>query len=119
MTAATVPVRRDRALLSVSALLWGVQFAFLNPAIGIILVTLYDATPGQVGLALASYNVSGFVSTLVVPTRADPRATTSARCCGAVSSRSCSSRPWRCRARSRRPSSHSSRWAARQVSASG
>ena len=41
MTAATVPVRRDRALLSVSALLWGVQFAFLNPAIGIILVTLY------------------------------------------------------------------------------
>ena len=71
MTAATVPVRRDRALLSVSALLWGVQFAFLNPAIGIILVTLYDATPGQVGLALAAYNVSGFVSTLVVPTRAD------------------------------------------------
>ena len=71
MTAATVPVRRDRALLSVSALLWGVQFAFLNPAIGIILVTLYDATPGQVGLALAAYNVSSFVSTLVVPTRAD------------------------------------------------
>ena len=71
MTTATVPARRDRALLSVSALLWGVQFAFLNPAIGIILVTLYDATPGQVGLALAAYNVSGFVSTLVVPTRAD------------------------------------------------
>ena len=60
-----------RHLVSASALLWGVQFAFLNPAIGIILVTLYDATPGQVGLALAAYNVSGFVSTLVVPTRAD------------------------------------------------
>lgn len=72
MSAAAVePVRTDRWLLSVSALLWGVQFAFLNPAIGIILVTLYDATPGQVGLALAAYNVSGFVSTLVVPTRAD------------------------------------------------
>jgi SET family sugar efflux transporter-like MFS transporter len=46
VTAAAAPARTDRALLSVSALLWGVQFAFLNPAIGIILVTLYDATPG-------------------------------------------------------------------------
>ena len=60
-----------RLLVPASALLWGLQFAFLNPAIGIILVTLYDATPGEVGLALAAYNVSGFVSTLVVPTRAD------------------------------------------------
>lgn len=61
----------SRALVPASALLWGLQFAFLNPAIGLILVTLYDATPGEVGLALAAYNVSGFVSTLVVPTRAD------------------------------------------------
>ncbi len=60
-----------RLLVPASALLWGLQFAFLNPAIGIILVTLYDATPGEVGLALAAYNISGFVSTLVVPTRAD------------------------------------------------
>ncbi len=60
-----------RLLVPASALLWGLQFAFLNPAIGIILVTLYDATPDEVGLALAAYNVSGFVSTLVVPTRAD------------------------------------------------
>ena len=29
------------------------------------------ATPAQVGVALAAYNTSGFVSTLVVPTRAD------------------------------------------------
>ena len=42
-----------RLLVPASALLWGLQFAFLNPAIGIILVTLYDATPGEVGLALA------------------------------------------------------------------
>ena len=71
MTAGVVPARSERLLLPASALLWGVQFAFLNPAIGIILVTLYDATPGQVGLSLAAYNVSGFLSTLVVPSRAD------------------------------------------------
>ncbi len=65
------PDTPSRALVPASALLWGLQFAFLNPAIGLILVTLYDATPGEVGLALAAYNVSGFVSTLVVPTRAD------------------------------------------------
>lgn len=65
------PDAPSRALVPASALLWGLQFAFLNPAIGLILVTLYDATPGEVGLALAAYNVSGFVSTLVVPTRAD------------------------------------------------
>lgn len=69
MTAA--PAAPGRLLLPASALLWGLQFAFLNPAIGIILVTLYDATPAEVGLSLAAYNVSGFVSTLVVPTRAD------------------------------------------------
>ena len=63
--------RPQRLLVPASALLWGIQFAFLNPAIGLVLVTLYDATPGQVGLALAAYNVSGFVSTLVVPTWAD------------------------------------------------
>jgi SET family sugar efflux transporter-like MFS transporter len=65
------PQAPSRLLIPASALLWGLQFAFLNPAIGIILVTLYDATPGEVGLALAAYNVSGFLSTLVVPTRAD------------------------------------------------
>ncbi|QKE85222.1 MFS transporter [Arthrobacter sp. NEB 688] len=60
-------------LVPSAALLWGTQFAFLNPAIGIILVSLYGASAGEVGLALAAYNVSGFVSTLVVPTRADRR----------------------------------------------
>ncbi|MBM6398928.1 MFS transporter [Phycicoccus sonneratiae] len=63
-----------RALLVPSAaLLWGTQFAFLNPAVGIILVSLYGASAAEVGFALAAYNVSGFVSTLVVPTRADRR----------------------------------------------
>jgi len=68
---AVAPEAPGGLLVPASALLWGLQFAFLNPAIGIILVTLYDATPGEVGLALAVYNISGFVSTLVVPTRAD------------------------------------------------
>ena len=62
---------RSRLLMSGSALLWGMQFAFLTPSIGIILVALYDATPGQVGWALTAYNISGFISTLVVPSRAD------------------------------------------------
>ena len=70
MTAAA-PGTAPRLLVPASALLWGLQFAFLNPAIGLILVTLYDATPGEVGLALGAYNISGFISTLVVPTRAD------------------------------------------------
>jgi SET family sugar efflux transporter-like MFS transporter len=60
-----------RLLVPGAALLWGTQFAFLNPAIGLLLVSLYGATPREVGMALAAYNVSGFVSTLVVPTRAD------------------------------------------------
>lgn len=59
--------------MSGSALLWGTQFAFLTPSIGIILVALYDATPGQVGWALTAYNISGFISTLVVPSHADRR----------------------------------------------
>ncbi|NHA67838.1 MFS transporter [Phycicoccus flavus] len=61
----------SRLLVPLSALLWGTQFAFLNPAIGIILVALYGASAREVGLALMAYNVSGFVSTLVVPSRAD------------------------------------------------
>ena len=36
-------------LVSASALLWGLQFAFLNPSVGLLLVALYHATPAQVG----------------------------------------------------------------------
>lgn len=77
-TTTTSPTTRSAPSTSLlltqgSALLWGTQFAFLNPAIGLILVSLYGATPAQVGVALAAYNASGFVSTLVVPTRADRR----------------------------------------------
>lgn len=72
--ASTAPAPRQGGLLIGSgALLWGLQFAFLNPTIGLLLVVLYDATPGQVGWSLMAYNVSGFLSTLVVPVRADRR----------------------------------------------
>jgi len=43
-----------RALIPAGALLWGLQFAFLNPA-----------------LALAIYNAGGFVASLLVPAYAD------------------------------------------------
>lgn len=61
----------DRTLIPVAALLWGLQFAFLNPSIGLLLASLYDASAAQVGWALAAYNISGFVSTMIVPARAD------------------------------------------------
>jgi MFS transporter, SET family, sugar efflux transporter len=61
----------DRLLVPSAALLWGLQFAFLNPALGLLLVALYDATPGEVGWVLAVYNVSGFAAALVLPSYAD------------------------------------------------
>lgn len=54
-----------------AALLWGLQFAFLNPALALLLVTLFDATPGQVGTVLAVYNASGFLASLLLPAYAD------------------------------------------------
>jgi SET family sugar efflux transporter-like MFS transporter len=60
-------------LIPSTALLWGLQFAFLNPALALILVALYDATPAQVGWVLAVYNASGFVASLLVPAYADRR----------------------------------------------
>ncbi len=56
-----------RLLTSSSALLWGLQFAFLNPALALLLVTLYGATAAEVGWVLAVYNGSGFVASLVLP----------------------------------------------------
>jgi SET family sugar efflux transporter-like MFS transporter len=60
-----------RLLIPSAALLWGLQFAFLNPALALLLVTLFDATPGQVGTVLAVYNASGFVASLALPAYAD------------------------------------------------
>lgn len=61
----------QRFLIPSAALLWGLQFALLNPALAVLLVTVYDATPAQVGGVLAVYNASGFVASLVLPAYAD------------------------------------------------
>jgi MFS transporter, SET family, sugar efflux transporter len=56
-----------RLLVPSAALLWGLQIAFLSPALALILVTLYDASTAQVGWILTVYNASGFVASLLVP----------------------------------------------------
>jgi MFS transporter, SET family, sugar efflux transporter len=60
-----------RLLVPSAALLWGLQFAFLNPALALLLVALFDATPAEVGWVLVVYNASGFVASLVLPAYAD------------------------------------------------
>jgi SET family sugar efflux transporter-like MFS transporter len=60
-----------RLLIPSTALLWGLQIAFLNPALALILVSLYDASTAEVGWVLAVYNASGFLASLLVPAYAD------------------------------------------------
>ena len=60
-----------RLLVPSVALLWGLQVSFLSPVLALLLVTLFHASPGQVGTVLALYNASGFVSSLVIPAWAD------------------------------------------------
>jgi MFS family permease len=60
-----------RLLIPSAALLWGLQFAFLNPALALLLVALFDATAAEVGWVLAVYNGSGFIASLVLPSYAD------------------------------------------------
>ncbi len=60
-----------RLLVPSSALLWGLQLAFLSPALALILVELYGATTAEVGWVLAIYNASGFVFSLLIPAYAD------------------------------------------------
>lgn len=60
-----------RAAVPSAAFLWGLQFAFLNPALALLLVTQFGATSSQVGWALAAFNASGFVASLVIPAWAD------------------------------------------------
>ena len=62
-----------RLLVPSTAALWGLQFAFLAPALALILTTLYDATTAEVGLVLAIYNGSGFLFALLIPAWADRR----------------------------------------------
>jgi SET family sugar efflux transporter-like MFS transporter len=60
-------------LVSTAALTWGLQFAFFNPALALVLAGPFGATDAQIGLALALYNASGFVCSLVIPMIADRR----------------------------------------------
>jgi SET family sugar efflux transporter-like MFS transporter len=53
------------------ALLWGLQFAFLTPALALMLVDLFDASPADVGWVLAVYNAGGFLASLLIPAYAD------------------------------------------------
>ncbi len=62
-----------RLLVPSSALLWGLQLAFLSPALALILVNLYGATTAQVGWVLAIYNASGLIASLLLPAYADRR----------------------------------------------
>lgn len=62
-----------RLLVPTSALMWGLQMAFLSPALALILVNLYGATTAEVGWVLSIYNASGFVASLVLPAYADRR----------------------------------------------
>ncbi|MGO2825259.1 MAG: MFS transporter, partial [Brachybacterium alimentarium] len=61
----------NRFLVPTSALMWGLQIAFLSPSLALILSTLYGATTAEIGWVLAIYNVSGFIASLVVPAWAD------------------------------------------------
>jgi SET family sugar efflux transporter-like MFS transporter len=63
----------NRLLVPSSALLWGLQLAFLSPALALILVELYGATTAEVGWVLALYNAGGFLASLLVPAYADRR----------------------------------------------
>ena len=60
-----------RLLVPTSALMWGLQMAFLSPALALILVNLYGATTAEVGWVLGIYNASGFLASLVLPAYAD------------------------------------------------
>ena len=52
--------------------MWGLQIAFLSPALDLILVSLYGASTAEVGWLLSIYNASGFLASLV-PAIADRR----------------------------------------------
>lgn len=62
-----------RLLTPASALLWGLQFALLSPALAIILATLYGASTADIGKSLAIYNAGGFIASLAIPAWADRR----------------------------------------------
>ena len=65
----------NRLLVPTAALLWGLQAAFLSPALALILVSLFGASTSDVGWVLSIYNASGFVFSLLLPANADRKGT--------------------------------------------
>ncbi|MBP1136553.1 SET family sugar efflux transporter-like MFS transporter [Arthrobacter sp. PvP023] len=63
----------NKLLVPSSALLWGLQLAFLSPALALILVNLYGASTAEVGWVLGVYNGSGFIASLLLPAYADKK----------------------------------------------
>ena len=53
------------------AFLWGLQFAFLSPALALLLVSLFGASTGQIAIVLAIYNAACLGSSWVIPRWAD------------------------------------------------
>jgi SET family sugar efflux transporter-like MFS transporter len=64
---------KERMLVPSSALLWGLQLAFINPALALIMTNLFGATTAEVGWVLAIYNTGGFIASLLVPAYADKK----------------------------------------------
>src|SRR5699024_6752720 len=60
----------QRLLIPSTAQLWGLQFAFLNPALALLLTTHYTASTTDAGCALAPYNASALIATTTLPARA-------------------------------------------------
>ena len=50
---------------------WGLQFAFLSPALALVLVSVFGASDAQVGLVLAIANAAGLAASIVLPLLAD------------------------------------------------
>ena len=62
-----------RLLTPSAALLWGMQYALLNPALGYLLVSVYQATPSEVGWILGVYGTGAFLASLIIPRYAASR----------------------------------------------
>ncbi len=63
-----------RGVVRVVAFLWGLQFAFLNPALALLLVSLFGASTGQVAVVLAIYNTASLLTSWALPRWADRHA---------------------------------------------
>ena len=94
-----------RLLNPSASLLWGLQYALLNPALAYLLVSVYQATPSEVGWILGVYGTGAFLASLIIPRYAARRPDSLRPVLLAVAARATaprfpwpgwSARPWRC-----------------------